>query len=59
MRAPKLGDLRGLPLIELITAGKSLQNPRIDGESFQFACAEKQNAVSDFLADAGKFDAAA
>lgn len=52
--AAEMRDLGGFPAVEAVTAGHGFDDPRVDGEGFEFAGAEEEDAVGDFFADAGE-----
>ena len=52
VRAAEVGDLGGFPAVEVVAAGEGLENPRVDGEGFEAAGSEKENAVGDLFTDA-------
>lgn len=52
MGAAEVGDLRRLPTGEAVAALHRLDDPHVDGESFEPAGAEEEHAVGDFFADA-------
>ena len=54
--AAELRDLGGLPADEAVAACEGFEHPGVDGEGCEFARAEEQDAVGDFLADAGEFE---
>ena len=52
--ATEVGDLRRLPVGERVAAFHGLDDPHVDGERFESAGAEEEDAVGDFFADAGE-----
>lgn len=52
--AAEVGDLGGFPALEAVALRHGFDDPRVDGEGFEFSGAEEENAVGDFFADAGE-----
>ena len=52
--AAEVGDLGGFPVVEAVAADHGFDDPGIDGEGFEAAGAEEEDAIGDFFADAGE-----
>src|SRR5690349_17937624 len=55
MDAAKLREVGNAPVLEVVASRERFEDPDVDGKCFEPAGPEKQHAVRDLFADAGKF----